>query len=173
MTVTGPAHPPTKPAGALPRVRRARPTDWASARTLLREIDELHATIAPDYFRNTARGEGDWRRLIDDAYAAVFVAELLPAGEIAGVLVARVYDTPADPAMVPRRRGHIETLVVGARHRRRGIGRMLMAESTAWARAEGAIEVVLTTWAGNQEAEAFYERLGYRLLSRVLHARLD
>jgi ribosomal protein S18 acetylase RimI-like enzyme len=181
--VSGPAKPATttatttatKPVG-VPRVRRARPTDWASARTLLREIDELHATIAPDYFRNSARSEPDWLRLIDDPYAAVFVAELAPAApddRIVGVLVARVYDTPADPAMVPRRRGHIETLVVAARHRRRGIGRLLMAESTAWARAEGAIEIVLTTWAGNQEAEAFYERLGYRLLSRVLHARLD
>ena len=95
------------------------------------------------------------------------------SGELAGVLVARIYDTPADPAMVPRRRSHVETLVVGARHRRRGIGRLLMGESTAWARAQGATEVVLTTWAGNHEAEAFYERLGYRVLSRVLHARLD
>jgi ribosomal protein S18 acetylase RimI-like enzyme len=169
VTVSG----PVRPLGATPRIRRARPADWGSARTLLREIDELHATIAPDYFRRTARTEPEWLRLIDDPYAAVFVAELLPAGEVAGVLIARVYDTPADPAMVPRRRGHVETLVVTARHRRRGIGRLLMAESAAWARAEGAVELVLTTWAGNQDADAFYERLGYRLLSRVLHARLD
>jgi len=155
------------------RIRRGRPADWAAARRLLHEVEELHAAIAPDYFRSATRAEDDWLRLIDEAHAAVFVAETPPAGEIAGVLVARIYDTPADPAMVPRRRSHVETLVVASRHRRRGIGRLLMGESTAWARAQGAIEVVLTTWAGNQEAEAFYERLGYRVLSRVLHARLD
>ena len=34
--------------------------------------------------------------------------------------------------------------------------------------SHGAVEVVLTTWIGNEEAEAFYRRLGYRELSRVL-----
>jgi ribosomal protein S18 acetylase RimI-like enzyme len=32
--------------------------------------------------------------------------------------------------------------------------------------------MVLTTWAGNAAADAFYERLGYRVLSRVLHTPL-
>ncbi len=32
--------------------------------------------------------------------------------------------------------------------------------------------MVLTIWAGNAAAEAFYERLGYQVLSRVLHTRL-
>ena len=89
-----------------------------------------------------------------------------------GFLSLRVYDTPADPTMVPRRRGHLETLVVNARQRRRGIGRRLLATAADWARARGATEMVLTTWVGNDEADAFYERLGYRVLSRVLHAKI-
>jgi ribosomal protein S18 acetylase RimI-like enzyme len=48
----------------------------------------------------------------------------------------------------------------------------MMAEAAAWGRSHGAVEVVLTTWVGNDEAEAFYERLGYRVLSRVLCAPL-
>jgi ribosomal protein S18 acetylase RimI-like enzyme len=174
------------------RIRRGAPADWVAAQRLVHEVEDLHATIAPDYFRTAARGQDDWLRLIEEAHTAVFVAEAVaaepsagaraelalqrresPTTEVVGVLVARVYDTPMDPTMVPRRRSHVETLVVGARHRRRGIGRLLMSESTAWARAQGAVEVVLTTWAGNEAADAFYERLGYRVLSRVLHARLD
>jgi hypothetical protein len=31
---------------------------------------------------------------------------------------------------------------------------------------------VLTTWVGNEDAEAFYQRLGYRVLSRVFSAPL-
>ena len=90
------------------------------------------------------------------------------------VLVARIYDTPDNPAMVPRRRLHVETLVVASKQRRHGIGRRLMAEAVAWGRGHGAVEMVLTTWVGNSEAEAFYERLGYRELSRVLtRARCD
>jgi ribosomal protein S18 acetylase RimI-like enzyme len=47
-----------------------------------------------------------------------------------------------------------------------------MKEVAAWARRQGAAELVLTVWSGNHAAEAFYDRLGYRELSRVLHAKL-
>jgi len=152
------------------RVRSARREDWPAARDLLRQVDDLHAALAPDYFRSAPRDEGEWVRLLHEDHGAVFVAELGDAGRAVGVLVARVYDTPDNPGMVPRRRLHIETVVVCGKHRRRGIGRRLMVEGTAWGRSHGAVEVVLTTWVGNDDAEAFYERLGYRVLSRVLCA---
>jgi ribosomal protein S18 acetylase RimI-like enzyme len=151
------------------QIRRARHEDWTRVAELLREIDELHAALAPGYFRASARAEGEWRRLLAEPTALALVADGGPSGGAAvGFLSLRVYDTPADPAMVPRRRGHVETLVVDARQRRRGIGRRLLAEATGWARAQGAVEVVLTTWSGNAAADAFYERLGYQVLSRVL-----
>jgi ribosomal protein S18 acetylase RimI-like enzyme len=74
--------------------------------------------------------------------------------------------------MVPRRRLHVETLVVASKQRRHGIGRRMMSEAAQWGRSHGAVELVLTTWVGNREAAAFYERLGYRELSRVLTAPL-
>jgi ribosomal protein S18 acetylase RimI-like enzyme len=150
------------------RVRRARRDDWSAARELLRQVDDLHAALAPAYFRSAPREEEEWLRLLEEPHGAVFVAELGPDGGAVGVLVARVYDTPDNPGMVPRRRLHLETVVVSAKHRRRGIGRELMTAGSAWGRSQGAVEVVLTTWIGNDEAEAFYERLGYRVLSRVL-----
>ncbi len=154
-------------------VRPARPEDWLAVQSLLRELDELHAELVPAYFRPATRTEPEWRRLLGDPAALVLVA--LDEGEgtaPVGFLSLRVYDTPADPTMVQRRRGHLETLIVNARQRRRGIGRSLLATAADWARARGATEMVLTTWIGNREADAFYERLGYRVLSRVLHARL-
>ena len=154
------------------RVRRARRDDWPAARNLLREVDDLHAALAPEYFRSAPRGEDEWARLLGEDHCAVFVAEPADADGAVGVVVARVYDTPDNPGMVPRRRLHIETLVVCAKNRRRGFGRRLMTEATAWGRSHSAVEVVLTTWVGNDDAEAFYERLGYRVLSRVLCAPL-
>ena len=161
-------------AGPALRVRRARRDDWSAVCELLREADDLHATLAPDYFRSAPRGPEEWLRLMEEDSGAVFVAD--PGGGdgrgAIGVLVARIYDTPDNPAMVPRRRLHIETVVVSGKHRRRGVGRRLMEEGALWGRGQGAVEVVLTTWVGNADADAFYERLGYRVLSRVLHARL-
>jgi ribosomal protein S18 acetylase RimI-like enzyme len=160
-------------------IRRAREDDWEGARALWREVDDLHATLAPAYFRKTARGEAEWRELLASPDAAVFVAEDDglsksggASGGVVGVVSVRVYETPPDPAMVPLRRGHVEMLVVSRARRRRGTGARLMEEVATWARRQGAAELVLTVWAGNRAAEAFYERLGYRELSRVLHAKL-
>ena len=116
------------------------------------------------------RTELEWRRLLGDSTALALVAvdEARARRRRSGSWSLRLYDTPADPTMVPRRRGHVETLVVSARQRRRGVGRRLMAAAADWARGRGAAEMVLTTWVGNGEADAFYERLGYRVLSRVL-----
>ena len=152
-------------------VRAARPEDWLAVQSLLRELDELHAELVPAYFRPATRTEPEWRTLLGDSTALVLVA-VDDVERPVGFLSLRVYDTPADPTMVPRRRGHVETLVVSARQRRRGIGRRLLAAAADWARARGATEMVLTTWVGNAEADAFYEKLGYRVLSRVLHAQL-
>ena len=151
-------------------LRRARLEDWPGVQALLREVDELHAGLAPAYFRTAARADGEWRRLLTDptAQALVVVSQDRPLG----FLALRIYDTPTDPSVVPRRRGHVETLVVAGGHRRRGIGRRLLTEASRWARAQGAVEMVLTTWAGNAAADAFYQRLGYRVLSRALHAPL-
>ena len=85
-----------------------------------------------------------------------------------GAVLVRLYDTPADPAMVARRRAHVEALIVDQQHRRAGIGTALMAAATSWAPDRGAIEIVLTVWAGNIAAEGFYHRLGYRVVSSAL-----
>ncbi len=155
-------------------VRPARPQEWLAVQGLLRQLDELHAELVPAYFRPATRTEPEWRRLLGDSTALALVAldEVEGSHAPVGFLALRVYDTPADPTMVPRRRGHLETLIVDARCRRRGIGGRLLATAADWARGRGATEMLLTTWVGNAEADAFYERLGYRVLSHVLHARL-
>jgi ribosomal protein S18 acetylase RimI-like enzyme len=160
-------------------IRRAREEDWEAVQVLWREVDDLHASLAPGYFRKTARSAGEWRDLITAADAAVFVAEAPRqdggggrVDRLRGVVSVRVYETPPDPAMVPLRRGHVEMLVVSAAQQRHGVGTRLMHEVASWARRQGAAELVLTVWAGNRAAEAFYDRLGYRELSRVLSTKL-
>jgi len=153
-------------------VREARPADWLAVQSLLRELDELHAELVPAYFQPATRTELEWGRLLGDSTALALVAVDEEGRAPVGFLSLRLYDTPADPTMVPRRRGHVETLIVNARHRRRGVGRGLLAMAADWARTRGAAEMVLTTWVGNAEADAFYQRLGYRVLSQVLRASL-
>jgi ribosomal protein S18 acetylase RimI-like enzyme len=41
-----------------------------------------------------------------------------------------------------------------------------------WAAAQGATEVELTVFKFNETAQAFYESLGYEVLSKRMHIRL-
>jgi ribosomal protein S18 acetylase RimI-like enzyme len=123
----------------------------------------------PSYFREATSTRDEWIRLLSATHTQVLVA----AGDgdgprVIGSVWLRVVDTPDSPLMVPRRRAHVEALIVDRRHRRAGVGTALMDAAAAWAAGRGAVEMVLTVWTGNDGAEAFYRRLGYGVLSRVL-----
>jgi ribosomal protein S18 acetylase RimI-like enzyme len=132
-------------------------------------MDELHHALLPGYFRRPpvpARPRAEVERILrsDDESLRVAVED----EELVGLCHAQIYDTPPLPAMTPCRRAHIDSLVVAATARRRGVGRALVEDAAAWGRARGATEIVLTVWAGNEAAERFYEALGFGSVNRVL-----
>jgi GNAT superfamily N-acetyltransferase len=59
----------------------------------------------------------------------------------------------------------VEVLWVAEHHRRRGIGRALMAEVEMLARERRCVGIYLDTF--DFQASAFYERLGYRQFGRL------
>jgi ribosomal protein S18 acetylase RimI-like enzyme len=150
-------------------VRRAGDEDYEALGPLWREIDELHVRLQPGTFRRggaRAHPRAAYRALLGASDALLAVAEV--DGALGGVIHAQLYDTPPLPLMVPKRRVHVDSLVVASGARRRGIGRRLMAAASDWGREHGAEEILLTVWAGNDEAERFYARLGFARLSSVL-----
>jgi len=150
-------------------VRRARDSDRAALDALWRSVDALHAELLPGYFRRAhspARPDSFVEEALDSRDQTLLVAEI--GGEVIGLVHVEIYDTPPLPVMVPRRRAHIEDIVVEKRLQREGIGRRLMEEAARWAREQGATQVVLTVWRGNAAAQKFYESLGYKEVSRVL-----
>jgi GNAT superfamily N-acetyltransferase len=55
----------------------------------------------------------------------------------------------------------ITAMVVAPTYQRRGIGRLLLREAHAWARANGAARIEVTSAAHRETAHAFYRRCGY------------
>ncbi len=149
-------------------MRIARPADRAALTGLWREVADLHARLLPGFFRSSDESAREVARAVEDSGAnrTVLVAEL--DGTLAGFAHVALYDTPRSPSLSPCRRAQVEAIAVAAAMRRRGIGRLLMEEASAWGRARGAAQLLLTVWAGNEEAEAFYRALGYRSLNQVL-----
>jgi ribosomal protein S18 acetylase RimI-like enzyme len=151
------------------RARRAVIDDHEALCALVAEADELHSRLLPDYFRRSNkpfRSKVELARLLSSLDEVVYVVG--PAGYLAGMVHTQLYDTPPGQTLVPRRRAHIDSLVVTQARRRAGHGRTLVEAASAWARSKGAEELLLTVWAGNSPAERFYERLGFGKVSSVL-----
>jgi ribosomal protein S18 acetylase RimI-like enzyme len=152
------------------QIREAKQQDHGALCGLWRQVDVLHVQLRPELFRDAPglpRSERFLREVMRAQDQAVLVAEGND-GQLLGLVHVQVFDTPSEPQMVQRRRGHVEDLVVDAAYRRTGIGRALMAAAEEWCRDRGAFQLVLTVWTGNEEAERFYAELGYRPLSQVL-----
>ena len=148
-------------------IRPALAEDYEGLCQVFAEVDALHREALPHVFRaadGPARSREYISGLLADENAALFVAESV--GEITGFVFAFLRQAPDTPLHVPRRYAMIDTLAVKEKCRRAGLGRALMERAEQWGRDHGASEVDLSVWEFNQEAIAFYERLGYETTLR-------
>jgi GNAT superfamily N-acetyltransferase len=85
-----------------------------------------------------------------------FSVAVLPDGEVAGWVHTYVRRLVMfDPL------AEVEGLVVDERHRRTGIGKLLMKHVEKWAKERGCHIVNLRSNVIREEAHGFYRRLGY------------
>lgn len=154
-------------------LRPARSDDYAALCALWKIVDELHARLLPGYFRRSprpTRAREEVEKILRAPDETIVVAEA--DGAVIGLVHVQIYDTPPVASMVPKRRAHIDNLVVDLAARRRGVGRRLLEAATVWSRARGAEELLLTVWEGNDEATRFYEAVGFGRVNTVLGRRI-
>jgi GNAT superfamily N-acetyltransferase len=148
-------------------VRAVEDSDFPAAAALCAESAAHHASIQPRFFR-AAGG-----RLPPRGKNRALLVAVDDSGVVSGLVALVVHDTPDDPLLRPLRRAHVDELVVTRAARRRGCGRALLDAARAWAVEQGADQLVLTVWEGNEAAERFYTAAGLRQVSRVLVDDLD
>jgi GNAT superfamily N-acetyltransferase len=158
-------------SGAL-ELRGALAEDVPALLSLLAQLDQYHAEIQPSFFRSGARSGREVREIIAGRYSTILVAEG-DGGELLGAVTLRVYDTPTHPLMVPERRALLEDMVVASGARRLGVGQALASAARAWCREQGATQLLLTVWEGNEGAASFYREAGFSPVSQVLGCTLD
>jgi ribosomal protein S18 acetylase RimI-like enzyme len=148
-------------------IRRAIPEDYEGLCEIFADVDALHRESLPHVFRESdgpPRTREFVSAILADQNAALFVAE--HEGQIIGVVHVSIQASPDIPIVVPRRYAVIVDLVVAKRSRRFGIGRSLVERAQQWAVDRQATGIELTVWEFNEEAIAFYERLGYTTARR-------
>jgi GNAT superfamily N-acetyltransferase len=116
------------------------------------DIARLTAQLGYDVATSALRPR--LQRMLARPEQQLFVAEV--EGRAAGWLHAAVFeDIEAEPFVV------IGGLVVDRSCRRKGIGRMLMAQAEDWARQQGCSMVRLWSSATRTASHRFYEQMGY------------
>ncbi|MDP1752575.1 MAG: GNAT family N-acetyltransferase [Reyranella sp.] len=130
-------------------IREFRPADLSGVAALLEQLGyepgerEIQARLA-----HLAKASDHWVRVAD------------VDGRVVGLL--HVYERPA---LEKAREAVVQSLVVDAAQRSRGVGATLMREAERWARERGLPAVALYTRIDRDAARAFYERLGYGLVA--------
>ena len=150
-------------------IRQATLGDYSAVCEVYEEIDTQHREHLPHIFQKTdgpAREKEYFSELVSNADIGFFVADV--AGEIIGfghVVLVRSHDFPI---LVPRQYAVVDCIAIKSGFQHHGIGKALMLEMQAWAEINGASAIELNVYEFNQNAIAFYERLGYRAVSRKM-----
>ena len=132
--------------------------------------DELahHVALLPDRFQlaDPVMPRHWFSEVLANPNKMLIVAEL--DGRLVGQILIIDSASTDDPIYRPRRYLDVDELAVLADYRRQGIGRRLMAAAEEWAAERGITRIELNVWQANDQAIAFYERLGYRTIRRTM-----
>ena len=91
-------------------------------------------------------------------------------GKLAGFLEADLR-SHADGCEPSRPVGYVEGWYVAEDHRKKGIGKQLLAAAEDWARSHGCREIASDTWIDNDVSQRVHETLGYEVVDRCVHYR--
>lgn len=141
---------------------RVRPAELADLPQLVRVVEatdlQLGAPGAQQFQADSLANLPERLAMIlstDDRTVLVAVDDL---GEVVGLVVAAEGDIAAmtsDPAL------HISHLLVAPGHRRRGVGRALLAATVHLADQRGIEHIVATAVTGSRDANRYLARLGF------------
>lgn len=154
-------------------VRPATQSDLPRINELRRQVNDLHVSSRPDVFRPGFSQE------LQDHVNVLFAGEgreILVAeadGAVVGFVCLKYIDRPASPYRNAIRFVAIEELGVDEACQRQGAGRLLVDAVRTRAGEMGYSRIELDMWEFNENARAFYERIGFRTYRRYMELDVD
>ena len=136
----------------------ARESDWEDVNRLSVQIHDLHAAWRPDIYFHSEEPYPQSKFLEDIRSRMVYVARL--DGIVAGYVVLSTQRKDG-PGVVPRKLLRLESICVEESIRGHGIGKLMVEDVRALARAFGCSQVILGVHAENDAAVGFYQKCGF------------
>ncbi len=154
-------------------VRRAVPDDRIGIMPLQKEIADIHYNGRPDLFRTEARyySEADFMYKLNHPDHRIFIAET--DGEIAGYVFAVIKRAKNHPTYVDFDQFYIDDICVLEKFRRNGVATLLFERCRTQARADGCYNIELNVFCFNEDAIAFYEKMGMKQIIHRMEVLVD
>ena len=138
----------------------ARESDWAEVQRLSVQIHDLHAAWRPDIYFHCEEPYPKEKFLEDIHNRRVYVAKLGQC--VAGYVVLQIL-IKGGSGTVENKQMRLESICVDEILRGQGIGKSMVADVRALAKAFGCTELVLGVHPENDEAVGFYQKCGFRI----------
>ena len=140
----------------------AREADWEAVKRLSVQVHELHVAWRPDIFRSVEEPYPKEKFLEDIRKRLVYVAKF---GEtIVGYTMLSLGQADK-PGQVPQKVMILESVCVEKSFRGHGIGKAMMTDVRALAKAFGCRLIRLGVYPQNDEAVGFYQKCGFLIRS--------
>ncbi len=130
---------------------------------------KIHANIRPDIFISgtTKYTRSDLLEKLTNDEEPIYVA-VDENDEVMGYAFCVLKQQPFSTNMVPFKSLYIDDLCVDSKCRGQHIGEQLFEYVKAEAKRLGCYEITLAVWAGNDGAERFYDRIGFKTKERIM-----
>lgn len=138
----------------------ARESDWEAVQRLSVQIHDLHAAWRPDIYFHTDEPYPKALFLENIRDRLVYVAKI--DGIVAGYVVLAVMHK-GGPGTVERKLMRLDSICVEESIRGNGIGKTMVQEVRALARAFGCSQLILGVHPENDDAVGFYQKCGFRI----------
>lgn len=147
----------------------ARESDWEAVNRLSVQIHDLHAAWRPDIYFHSEEP------LPKDAYLEAIRKRMLYVakcnGLVAGYVLLSVLEK-GGPGTVPKKQLRMDSICVDEAFRGQGIGKEMVSDTRALARAFGCCELILGVHPENDGAVAFYQKCGFRIRTINMDCKL-
>lgn len=143
-------------------IRKANSADIPELERLLGQVGQVHHNIRPDIFRDHAvkYNEGALATLLADERKPIYVA--MEGKHMLGYCFCLREIIQNDTALTDRKELYIDDLCVDEACRGKGVATALYRYVVEDAKAQGCDFITLNVWLGNDDAQAFYEKMGLR-----------